>query len=275
MPLLDALPGASLARTGRELHDIVGSLLASRDGTVAVLPMTWGRDPVMVAEAAKTLRWLVAGGESGRVALCGDLGTPDHLVAWLRRAAVETARRRPGAAIVVTAPAANPFDDAELYRLAHLVRVHGAVAEVEVACVEEHDDLADAVRRARLLGADDVVAVPAGFARTSPVEGVDFFGQLVSDQALLRVVRDRVAAAVHDLGHGHDGIEAGLLADHGHGYAHSHAFEESAGPEHQHPHPHARPHVHGDAGPSHRHASSSETPSVHGVSPLGASTSLH
>lgn len=250
--LLDALPGAIVTPPGRALHDVVAGLLASGEGSAVVLPMTWGRDPGMVADSAKTLSWLARGGGAGRVALCADFGTADHLVSWLRRAATHTARDRPGAGLVLAAPAGNPFDDADLHRLAHLVRTHGAGVAVEVACLAAPADLADAVRRARLLGSDDVVVVPAGFARTAPVglptPHASFFGPLLSVQAVLDVVRRRVRDAEHDLGHGRDGIATGLLADHGHGYAHSHALEGDAG--HAHAHPHAHPHPPPVSGPT-------------------------
>jgi len=248
---------------------------------------------VMVAETAKTLRWLTSEDGRGRVALCSTLGTPAHLVAWLRHAATLTARRSPHTTLILAAHAANPFDDAELYRLAHLVRVHGAVGAVEVACVQDARDVDAAVERARVLGADDVVVVPAGFERGLPAEvraRVSFFGPLVSDQALVRVVRDRVADVVHELRHGDDGIDAGLLADHGHGYAHSHAFEAesesgagSGAGSGEHPRSHAHPHAHPHT-PGHRQVQAhgvawrsagedlahSETPSVHGASPVEA-----
>lgn len=221
-----------MTSAGRPLHNVVNTLLGTGgEDTVVVVPMTWGRDPGMVADTAKTLSWLGAQAGPGRLAQSADFGTSDHLVAWLRRAATRTGRR-PGVGLVITAPAANPFDDADLYRLGHLVRTHGAGVMVEVACVAEPADLALAVRRTRLLGVPDVVIVPAGFARTAP-QGLPpahatFFGPLLSERALLEVIAQRVAAAEHELQHGRDGIAAGLLADHGHGYAHSHSFELSA-----------------------------------------------
>lgn len=255
----DALPGVTVSPPGRTLHNAVSALLATGDGPVAVLPMTFGRNPTMVADTAKTLKWLSVGAGTGRVVLCDDFGTIDHLVAWLRRAATETAERRPGAALVITATSSNPFDDAELHRVAHLVRTHGAGLPVEVACVEEDAEVAEAVRRARLLGSTEAVVVPAGFARTSAapwgigeLARATFYGPLMSEQAILQVVRQRLAAAEHSLSHGHDGIETGLLADHGHGYAHSHAFEESGehgAAGHQHPHPHPHPHPRPSAPP--------------------------
>lgn len=245
VPLLDMLPGAVITPAGRPLHDAVTGLRGDGRRPVMVLPMTWGRDPVMVAETAKTLRWSAAGGGGGRVALCTEFGTADHLIAWLRRAAVDTARQRPGSGMIVAAPSSNPFDDAELHRIAHLVRTHGAGTQVEVACVGDRGDLTRAIERSRLLGADDVVVVPAGFSRTAPAglpsDQASFFGPLLSEQAIVDVIRRRVAAAQHDLGHGRDGIADGLLADHGHGYAHSHGFEDTGPRRHSHPHAHETP----------------------------------
>lgn len=242
-PLLQALPGAAVTTPGRPLHNTVSALLAARDDTVAVLPMTWGRDPVMVADTAKTLRWLNTGQNAGRLVLCDAFGSSEHLVALLRRAATETTRRHPGAGLLITAPSANPFDDAELYRVAHLVATYGTGADIEVACVRGIDDYARAVRRSRLLGSDEVVVVPAGFARSCPaldaVEHATFFGPLLSERAVLQIVDQRLTAARHALSHGSDGIVAGLSADHGHGYAHSHAGESAAsGSAHAHAHPH-------------------------------------
>ncbi len=118
----------------RELHHRVRELLLRRD-LVAVLPMTWGRDPVLVADTAKALQWLTATTAAGRMVLCQNLGTPDHLVAHLRRAVREATAARPGAGVLLTAASENPFDDAELHRLAHLARTHGAGVEEGVACL--------------------------------------------------------------------------------------------------------------------------------------------
>ncbi|MCM0641313.1 sirohydrochlorin chelatase [Cellulomonas wangsupingiae] len=249
--LLDALPGAAVCTPGRSLQDVVRARLAGGPEPVAVLPMTWGRDPVMVADTARTLRWLATGSGRGRIALCTPFGTVDHLVALLRAAATRTATHVPGAGLVVAAPKADPFDDAELHRIAHLVRTFGSGLEIGVACVGTDADLERAVHRVRVLGAQDVVVVPAGFAATAPdadaLDGASFFGPLLSDPALLRIVRERLADAAHELAHGHDGIEDGLAADHGHGYAHSHALGEHEHPHthgHTHPHPHDLPHAH-------------------------------
>ena len=264
----DLMPGALVTPAGRPLHNLLTQLLGrSREAPgslpqpVVVQPMTFGRNPTLVADTAKTLHWL--SGQDGTsdaaapLALADPFGTSDHLTAWLRTAATEVRRRTPDAAVLITADASNPFDDAELHRIAHLVRTHGAGNLVETAAVEDADALRKAVQRLRLLGSKQTVVVPAGFRREpfvhgEPVpfgvgdfSGTRFYGPLLSEQAVLRVVRERVRGALHALGHGRTGIDAGLLADHGHGYAHSHAFEETGG--------HSHPHSHGMAGHPHSH----------------------
>ncbi|MCD4533630.1 hypothetical protein LRP67_06000 [Nocardioides sp. cx-169] len=269
LPLLQALPSALVTRPGRALHDAVVTELAAGGSVVAVLPMTWGRDPGMVADTAKTLRWLAGGAGAGRLALCADFGTQDHLVTWLRRAAIETARDRPGAGLLLAAAAANPFDDADLHRVAHLVGAHGAGVPVEPACLSNAADLASAVQRARLLGSDEVIVVPAGFARFAPVAlpagRVSFFGPLLSPQAVVDVVGRRTREACHDLAHGDDGITAGLLADHGHGYAHPNAREGEVA--------HAPPHP--PAAHSHSHPSTVAEPTTAGRTPAARAETRH
>lgn len=241
---------------------------------MVVVPITFGRNPTMVADAAKTLSWL-ASLHPGRLALAADFGTLDHLTAWLRAAAVEVRRRSPEAAMLIAAEAANPFDDAELYRVAHLVRTHGAGNEVEAVAVAGQGDLLASLQRLRLLGHPEAVVVPAGFQRSSTVPfgdgdfaGAAFYGPLVSEQAVLRVIRDRVADAVHGLRHGDDGITAGLAADHGHGYAHSHAFDATEGAGHTHTHSHgdgrgvAHTHDHSETGHHHPEAAGGSHPEM-------------
>ncbi|MET0297140.1 MAG: hypothetical protein ABW024_07035 [Microbacterium sp.] len=263
---LEALiDGARVARPGRQFHNVVSEALG--DGaTVVVVPMTFGRNPTMVADTAKTLKWLAAK-HPGRLALAADFGTIDHLTAWLRKAANAVRAEDPDAGIVVMAPRSNPFDEAELHRVAYLVAAHGAAGEVFPAIVEDGGSVAPVVERLRLLGIERSVVVPAGFAAsvdepfgTGALTGARSGGALMSDGAIARVVRDRVSAAVAALAAGHDGIAAGLDADHGHGYAHSHAFDEGAGASqhshgggraHSHPHPHGA-HTHAD-GTTHTH----------------------
>jgi sirohydrochlorin cobaltochelatase len=224
---------------GRPLHQVVSWLLTSTSGPVVVVPMTFGRDPRMVADVAKTLSWLSTHGEP-RVALAPPFGTLDHLTAWLRRAATQVRAESPEAAVVLTADMANPFDDAELHRVAHLVRAFGAGNEIDVALVGDRGTTPTAERLGRL-GFDDVVLVPAGLQRHAPATWmrdasarVSFYGPIVSEQALALVVRQRHDAALKDLRARRTGIAAGLAADHGHGYAHSHAFDEHHSSTHEH-----------------------------------------
>ncbi|MCC9193181.1 hypothetical protein LOC59_05885 [Arthrobacter sp. zg-Y916] len=268
----DLMPGVFVSPAGRPLHNLLTQLLdrggdvsGSDPQPVVVLPMTFGRNPTLIADTAKTLHWLsAAGGTTNagpQLALSEPFGTPDHLTAWLRTAATEVRRREAASAVLITADAANPFDDADLYRISHLVRTHGAGIPVETAAVSSVEALLEAVQRLRLLGSTHAFVVPAGFRRAATVysdvvpygeegfSGVEFYGALMSEKAVLRVISERVRDTLHALSHGRTGVEAGLQADHGHGYAHSHAFEESGGHSHPHssgmaaghPHSHPRP----------------------------------
>lgn len=153
--------------------------------------------------------------------------------------------------MLVTAPAAGPFEDAELFRIARLVRQHGAHRWVEVAFDGGDPGLAEAVRRCRGLGAQRVVMLPAAFgpAAAGPVAGAEDGGQLLSTPAVAGVLRARAAQALHRLCHGQDGIAAGLDAAHDHGYAppygpHGpHETQPSAGQTHHHGHGHPQ-HAH-------------------------------
>jgi sirohydrochlorin cobaltochelatase len=251
----DVAEHVTTAKPGRGLHNVVSDALAAGE-TVVIVPMTFGRHPTMVADTAKTLRWL-SGGHSGRLALAAPFGQIDHLTAWLRTAANRAASKDTEAALLVVAPPSNPFDEAELHRVAYLVATHGALAEVGVAIAADGADLDASAQRLRRLGAERIVTVPAGFAATLPPAHAEHGGPLMSDAAVARVIRTRVRDALVALDAGHDGIGDGLLADHGHGYAHSHAFDEGAGHPHghahSHPHGHSHPHDHAD-GTTHAHS---------------------
>ena len=250
-------PGGSIAQAatapGRGLHDLAEGALAAEQTVVAV-PMTFGRDPSMVAEAAKTLKWLSAEAP-GRVAISAPFGTTDHLTTWLRAAANRASTGGGSTALLVVAPHSNPFDEAELHRLAYLVATYGALPEVHVAIADDAAEIAAAAARVRLLGVERVVAVPAGFAATLPDADVEVAGPLVGEAAVARVVRLRVVAALAALVAGDDGIDVALMADHGHGYAHSHAGDEhphthADGTRHVHPHGSAHAHAHTDHHPA-------------------------
>lgn len=257
LPLADTAPGLVATAAGRPLHNVLSSLLADDERPVVVVPMTFGRNPTVVADTAKTLKWLEGAG-GGRLVLADAFGSIDHLTAWLRAAATVVRGRTPDAAVVIGADAANPFDDAELHRVAHLVRTHGAGNAVEVALLHDDADVAQALHRTRLLGNERAVVVPAGFRRAMPLPwgegafaGAEFYGPLLGEQAMLRIIRERSRHALHELSHGRTGIESGLQADHGHGYAHSHAFDDHG---HGHDHGHDHGHTHGHGGHSHDHA---------------------
>jgi hypothetical protein len=246
------LPHAVALPPGRRLHDAVATSLLAGE-TVVVVPMTFGRDPTMVADTARTLRWIASGHHGhGRpapvaaLALAAPFGVVDHLTARLRAVAGGVRSVDPQAAVVVAARTGDPFADAELHRIAHLVRVHGAGVEVAVATVDRDADVAPTLDRLRRLGIERSVVVPAGFAPGLDVDaalpafaGMAQAGPLMSDAAVARIVTERVGAALHDLGHGRDGIAAGLAADHGHGYAHSHPHDSSR--DHHDDHDHHEP----------------------------------
>jgi len=249
----DALDGAITASPGRSFHNTVSAALEEGE-SVIVIPMTFGRNPTMVADTAKTLKWLVAK-HPGRIGLADPFGQIDHLTAWLRTAANRAKAKHADAAMLIVAPPSNPFDEAELHRIAYLVATHGALTEVAVAITDEESGLAASIERLRLLGAERVALVPAGFAASLPPADAEYVGPLMSDAAVIRVVRTRTRDAIAALDAGHDGIDDGLEADHGHGYAHSHAFEESQGLSHSHAHSHAhgQPHSHAH-GHTHEHS---------------------
>lgn len=226
---------------GGRLERLVSRLLDTTSEPVVVVPMTFGRDPRLVADSAKTLRWL-ASDDPPRLALAAPFGTVDHLTGWLRRAATQVRASTPDAAVLLTADTADPFDDAELYRIAHLVRTFGAGNEIEVGIVDSHGSTPSIDRLSRL-GHRDIVLVPAGFRGHEGLQGSDAtvrvrpYGPLLSDQTVAHIVRQRLDAALHHLDHGETGIAAGLGADHGRGYAHSHGTGEE-GHEHGHGHHH-------------------------------------
>ncbi|MFJ9771398.1 cobalamin biosynthesis protein CbiX [Kitasatospora sp. NPDC101157] len=285
------------APAGRPLAEAVRSALAGwEDAPVCVVPMTLGRDPKLVADTARALHWLAAGEGRGRLALTAPFGAAEHLIGWLRAAAgsasgtsvattsatptfatptsatptsATTAPADSGEAILVTAPAAGPFEDAELFRIARLVRQHGRHRLVEVAFAGGDPGPAEGVERCRLLGADRITAVPASFGPALPEGlrdlglrdgGLRDGGPLLRPSAITGVVAARTAAALHLLGHGEDGILAGLDAEHGHGYAHSHGPGEDHHGRHGHGHGHHDGHHHSS---SHLHTPTPSSTPAH------------
>ncbi|MDG4860477.1 cobalamin biosynthesis protein CbiX, partial [Streptomyces sp. T-3] len=207
------------------LLDAVSEALSTGEGPVCVVPMTLGRDPKLIADTARALHWLAEGAGAGRLVLSEPFGTKDHLTGWLRAAAGKAATAGvPRTAILVTAPAAGPFEDADLFRVARLVRQYGHHRLVEVAFAGGDPDLAEGAERCRMLGAERVVMIPAAFGTSGAdqVAGAEDGGPLLSASAIDGVIAARTAEALHRLAHGDNGIAAGRDAEHGHGYAHSH-----------------------------------------------------
>ncbi|MGW4230723.1 cobalamin biosynthesis protein CbiX [Streptomyces sp. NPDC004980] len=263
-------PGVLVVPGGREL--IRGLGRTRRAGEQAcVVPMTLGRDPELVADTARTLRALPAAERSGTL-LTEPFGTTQHLIAWLRAAA----NRAPGtSALLVTAPAGGPFDDAELYRVASLVHRYGSRPVVEVAFTGGAPDPAEGIRRCRLLGASQVTLLPAAFG-TPEVPGaagadVTTAGPLFSPVALARVLAERVADARRRWSERHDdGIAAGLTAADDHGHAHTHPPGEGHDHGHAHTHPPGEGHSHAHTHPpgeghDHGHAHTHQHPHAHGA----------
>lgn len=243
-PWLIAAPGRSLASA------VEAAVTAGQ--SVTVVPMTFGLDPTLIAETAKTLRWIrERGGAGAGITLAQPFGTTDHLIAHLRGAAVRLQRVAAGAALVIAAAHSDNFNDAEVHRVAHLVRVESATPEVAVALQRPgHDPLPEVAERLGRLGYARSGVIPAGFNEITDLPPTDHHsmipcGRLMTTGAIQRIVAERVAAAHHAAQHGHDGIDPALNADHDHGYAHSH---NDAGTEHGHTHSHAHSHHASTAG---------------------------
>jgi hypothetical protein len=224
----------------------VDEALHLRDGPVCVVPMTLGRDPGLIGESARAARWAAGRGPEGRVALSEPFGTADHLIGWLRAAAVLAATHDGHRqALLITAPVASPFDDAELFRIAHLVCRYGGHRWVEVAFAGGEPDIDEGIRRCRTLGAERIILIPAGFAPAGPDEVLadphtEDGGPLLTPAAIRAVAAARVAAAMARLARADNGIASGLDADHGHGFAHAHGPPDQGGggPHIHHGHPH-------------------------------------
>jgi len=210
------------ASARRELDETVHQALDSFDLPVCVVPMTLGRDPRLVADTARTLTSLPRGAAASRVVLAEPFGNATLLTGWLRVAVAGAVRQHGGTdlAMLVTANAANRFDDAELFRIAHLVKVQEGAPWVEVAFHGGGPDLAEGVDRCGRLGACRVAVIPAdfGLATDTPMPGVIVGGPLLAPSAISGMLATRVAGAMLKLSQGDDGIAAGLDADHVHGH---------------------------------------------------------
>ncbi|GCD98471.1 sirohydrochlorin chelatase [Embleya hyalina] len=188
-----ALPGllgpeVTSVAAGRQTHRAVSALLGGGADRVCVVPMTLGRDAGLLAETTRTLRALPAA-ERSRVVLGRPFGAAGQLIGWLRAAAARVPVR---AAILVTAPAGRPDEDAELYRLARLVWQYGTHRIVEVALLGGDPDLGRALERCRVLGAARTVAIPASFVLPA-VPGV---APLLSKATAAGILAARVGPAL-------------------------------------------------------------------------------
>jgi hypothetical protein len=217
------------AESPDQLRETVHQAAESADLPVCVVPMTLGRDPELVAGIARKLWGLTAGPDAGRIVLADPFGDATLLTGWLRVAVNHAAAPldTKNLAALLTANAANRYDDAELFRIAHLVKEQVDVPWVEVAFDGGDPDLAEGVERCRNLGADQVVAIPAGFgpAMDAPTAGLLDGGPLLSPAAISGMLATRVGAAIHKLSRGDDGIAGGLDADHEHGHGGTHWHE--------------------------------------------------
>ncbi|WP_370350167.1 sirohydrochlorin chelatase [Catenulispora sp. EB89] len=221
-PLVEQGPLLRASSAGHLLENAVQQALDGTDLPVCVVPMTLGRDPQLVADTARTLTWLTRGPMAGRVMLAEPFGNATLLTGWLRVAVARVVDPfdAPDVAVLLTAKAANPFDDAELFRIAHLVKSRGDLPWVEVALRGGEPDVAEGVERCGQLGARQVVVVPADFgpAVEAPTAGAVDGGPLLMPSEVSGMLATRISAALLKLSRGDDGIAAGLDADHQHGH---------------------------------------------------------
>ncbi|WP_157570368.1 sirohydrochlorin chelatase [Microtetraspora malaysiensis] len=211
--------GGALRGLCREMVTGVGSgLHALTRGPAVVVPMTLGRDAGVVADIARVLRWNSREREPGELLLAPPLATVDHLVGWIRAAARRVAVPEPEAgAVLIVAPAATADEDAELFRVARLAREHSGCHRVEVALIGGDPNVAEGVTRCRLLGARQVVVVPASFVEPATPPGTIASGPLLSPAALEELIGQRVTAAEHRWDEHHDdGLVVAPSARHDH-----------------------------------------------------------
>ncbi|ROO85521.1 hypothetical protein EDD29_3066 [Actinocorallia herbida] len=189
-----------------------------------VVPMTLGRDPDLPVAAAQTLRWAARDRAPGDLLLAPPLGTTGHLVGWLRSAVVRALRGAPPRrAVLLVAPAGGPEQDAELFRVARLVRQYTSAPWVEVALTGGDPDVSEAIDRCTRLGAADVVLVPASFVPAPVRPDALTADPLLGAAALAALVRARAAEAEHRwTRHGDDGLAAAARHSHTHDHDHDH-----------------------------------------------------
>lgn len=207
------VPGTEAYTAGRDL----ASAVRDHDRAV-VVPMTLGRDPDLIATAAQTLTWAAHDRTPGDLLLTQPLGSVEHLVGWIK-AVIGTVLRAgtPPQAVLLVAPAARPEEDAELFKVARLVWQDLPVPWVEVALTGGRPDVPDGLDRCRLLGATDVLIVPASFHPAPVLDGARTAGPLLGQAALRALITDRVATAERRWRlDGDDGLTGHVAAHHHH-----------------------------------------------------------
>ncbi|MEV8453196.1 cobalamin biosynthesis protein CbiX [Streptomyces sp. NPDC052095] len=257
-------PGTAVVASGRELFRTLAARPARQN--VAIVPITLGRDPELVADAARTVRALPAALRPG-VAVTEPFGTVDHLVGWLRAAASTVPAE---AALLLTAPAGDPYQDAELDRVAHLVRRYGQHRLVQTALIGGEPDPAEGAWRCARLGARRIAVLSASFTGApvpSGTEGAAVFAvdPLLSPAAIDAVLAARVTAADRLLReHGEDGVARALGAADTYGLNHSHGpgHDHHHGPGHDHHHDHGL-----GEGRSHSHSPHEQHTRIHAHTP--------
>lgn len=230
---------------------------------IVIVPMTTGRNRVLLSDLGRHCRWLMSGNPSVSLAIAAPVGDSTAVVAALRarlRGCADAGSSSTPCAIIESAHI-DPFADAELHRLAYLAWVNGAGVEPFVAIDGGVPDRAEVERRIAALGMDLRAVIRADLLPPSaPVPAVEAM-PLWSPAALVTLVKARVAGALHLLNDHHDdGIDAAFWADHSWGFAHSHGSEDgdAHGHGHSHDHDHAHDHTHShthshDHGHSHAH----------------------
>ncbi|MFI6290163.1 hypothetical protein ACIBEJ_01185 [Nonomuraea sp. NPDC050790] len=160
--------------------------------------MTLGRDPGLPVAAAQTLRWAGRGRAAGELLLAAPLANTGHLVGWIRAAITSARLAAPAAsAVLLVAPAMGPEADAELFRIARLVRQYTPVRWVEVALSGGDPGVDEGVERCRLLGAEEVLLVPASFVPVPARPGTRTAGPLLGRASLTTLIHRRATEAEH------------------------------------------------------------------------------
>ncbi|MFD3998724.1 hypothetical protein [Streptomyces sp. NPDC058548] len=159
----------------------------------------------------------------GRLLLARPFSTTDHLADWLR-AAGQRLLSSGDELLLVTARAAGPCCDAELFGPVRLATHDGSSQGSEVAFLGAGRDPVGAVELLRRWHPRRIVVVHAGFG-PPPVSPEGFTASagvpLLQAATVAAVVAARCSSAMRAFSYdGDDGIAAALLADHAHGARH-------------------------------------------------------